>query len=43
MTDSGKFEFVAGLAIALVTTVPQVNLWFERGGEGIGLTPLWIR
>jgi hypothetical protein len=31
-----KFGILAGLAVVLVTMIPQVRLWIDRGGEGHG-------
>jgi hypothetical protein len=31
-----KFGILAGLAVVLVTMIPQVSLWFQRGGEWHG-------
>jgi len=31
-----KFGILAGLAVVLVTMIPQLSLWIERGGEGRG-------
>ena len=31
-----KFGILAGLAVALVTMIPQLSLWIERGAEGHG-------
>ena len=31
-----KFGILAGLAVVLVTMIPQVRLWIDRGGEGYG-------
>ena len=31
-----KFGILAGLAVVLVTMIPQLSLWIERGTEGHG-------
>src|SRR5687767_11594899 len=31
-----KFGILAGLAVVLVTMIPQLSLWIDRGGEGRG-------
>jgi hypothetical protein len=31
-----KFGILAGLAVVVVTMIPQLSLWIERGGEGHG-------
>ena len=31
-----KFGILAGLAVVLVTMIPQLSVWIERGAEGHG-------